>query len=237
MPQRPLIGVVLDEDLEPDAQGAGFSRLPYYALRMAYFDAVAAAGGAPIAIPYRDDALCDYLRICDGWLLPGGDYRFEPAWYAAPPAAPIAASVRRGFEARLATLLLERDAPVLGICNGMQVLAGASGGKIAYRGHGPRQEGGPIHGDPARGHVLHDVRLSPESRLAALYGGVRLTVSSAHKEDVTQLGPDAEACAFAEDGVIEAAIWPARRFALGVQWHPELAPGDPLFAALIAAAR
>jgi len=47
-------------------------------------------------------------------------------------------------------------------------------------------------------------------------------------------------CARAEDGVIEGIELPGRRFALGVQWHPECLPEDErmrgLFKAFVQAA-
>jgi len=33
--------------------------------------------------------------------------------------------------------------------------------------------------------------------------------------------------AYAEDGVIEAVELPRKRFAIGVQWHPECLPEEP----------
>ena len=85
MTERPLIGIVLDEVLDPPADGSAFSRRPFYALRMDYFRAVARAGGAPVGVPYEEDALDAYLARCDGWLIPGGDYRFPADWYDRPP--------------------------------------------------------------------------------------------------------------------------------------------------------
>lgn len=241
MTKRPVIGIVLDEALDPPRDGSAFARRPYYALRMAYFDAIARAGGAPIAIPYAHDALDEYLRLCDGWLIPGGDYRFATDWYASapPPALAAAPTLRRDFEAALIARLLAADRPVLGICNGMQVMAGATGGKIAFIGHVPRTEGSAIrHGDTAAGVARHSVAIAPDTRLAAILGK-SLDVSSAHKEDVVSLGPGAVIAARAPDNVIEALEIPGLRFALGVQWHPELDPDqqDPLFAALVDAAR
>ncbi len=241
MTKRPIIGIVLDEALDPAQDGSAFARRPYYALRMAYFDAIARAGGVPVAIPYAHDALEDYVRLCDGWLIPGGDYRFDPAWYAAPPPSALAAAptLRRDFEAALIPQLLARDTPVLGICNGMQVMAGASGGKISYVGHVPRKEGSTVrHGDPATGVARHDVTIAPDTRLSTILPST-LEVSSAHKEDVVSLAAGAVVTARAPDGVIEALEFPGLRFALGVQWHPELdaKAQSPLFAALIEAAR
>lgn len=237
MTERPIIGLILDEMLDPPQDGSAFSRRPFYALRMDYFAAVARAGGAPVAIPYAPDALGAYLEICNGWLIPGGDYRFRADWYDAPPPPDLVKpSLRRDFEAHAARRILEADAPLLGICNGMQVMAGVTGGRISYVGHAPRAPGGPAHGDPATGFARHEVTLAPGSRLAALYGAHAVWTNSAHKEDVTSLGAQTRLAGRAADGVIEAFEIEGRRFAVGVQWHPELAEDDPLIAALVAAA-
>ena len=43
--------------------------------------------------------------------------------------------------------------------------------------------------------------------------------------------------AWADDGTVEALEDPARRFALGVLWHPEAGEDQKLFEALVAEAR
>ena len=53
---RPVIGVTLDSE-----QPGGYSKLPWYALRQNYFEAVARAGGVPIALPHEPDLVPDYL--------------------------------------------------------------------------------------------------------------------------------------------------------------------------------
>lgn len=237
---RPIIGLILDEVLDPPKDGSAFSTRPFYALRMGYFDAVAAAGGAPIAIPYREDALDDYLKLCDGWLMPGGDYRFRRAWYdKLPPSGVDAPSLRRDFEIAAATRILGADAPFLGICNGMQVMAGVTGGRLSYFGQVPRPGGGVMHGDPAAGLARHAVTLDPASQLAGIYGATSIETNSAHKEDVVAAGPGVAIAARAEDGTVEAVEIAGKRFAIGVQWHPELDPDKPhpLFKALVDAAR
>jgi putative glutamine amidotransferase len=230
---RPIIGLILDESLDPPA--GAFSRRAHYALRMDYFEALARAGATPIGLPYVAAALGDYLALCDGFVFPGGDYRFAADWYAG--AAPTAErSLRRDFEAGAMHAVLGADKPVLGICNGMQVMAGVTGGRIAFVGHDHR--GAIAHGDPAGGYAQHRVVIDPASRVAAIYGADAIEVRSAHKEDVVSVGPGVAIAARADDGVIEAITLTDKRFALGVQWHPELG-GDAeaaLFAALVTAA-
>ena len=78
--------------------------------------------------------------------------------------------------------------------------------------------------------------------LSRIVGTTRLDVNSRHQEAVVDTSDQAVVAARAEDGVIEAVEIPARRFAIGVQWHPEAFatqdnPGNRLFSAFVQAAQ
>lgn len=229
MSTRPLIAIVLDDD---PGDAAGFSRRPYYALRKDYFAAIEAAGGVPFGVGYDQSSATALMAHAQGWLIPGGNYRFPRSWYddEPPPAALLKSSERGAFESWLVPHLLDADRPVLGICNGMQVLAAMTGGRIAYRPH-------THHVAPPDGYAQHDVIVAEGSRLAALVGAGRHHVNSAHRECVTAVGADVVVSARDDDGLIEAIELPHRRFALGVQWHPELLSETGMIKGLIAAAR
>jgi len=80
----------------------------------------------------------------------------------------------------------------------------------------------------AAGSLLHRIVRKPV-----------LAVNSAHHQAAEAVGPGVVVSGRAPDGVVEAIEAPARRFCLGVQWHPEYAvdPADPLlFDAFLAAA-
>jgi putative glutamine amidotransferase len=69
-----------------------------------------------------------------------------------------------------------------------------------------------------------------------------MEVNTFHREAVAQLAPSVVASAHAGDGIIEAIEIPARRFAIGIQWHQELLvdtdhPGNRLFQGFVEAAR
>jgi putative glutamine amidotransferase len=73
-----------------------------------------------------------------------------------------------------------------------------------------------------------------------LVGSDKIEVNSHHHEAVRSLGAGLVISGRAPDGVIEAVEVPDKRFALGVQWHPEfgLTNADhALFVGLVNAAR
>ena len=74
------------------------------------------------------------------------------------------------------------------------------------------------------------------SKLASIVGGSP-AVTSHHHQSVGRLGEGLVETAWAEDGTIEGAEDPSRRFAVGVQWHPESGRDDGLFANLVEEAR
>jgi putative glutamine amidotransferase len=87
---------------------------------------------------------------------------------------------------------------------------------------------------PALGVVgTHTVRYAPGSLIAKIMDE-DTDVNAYHHQGVADPGR-LTPTAWAADGVIEAVEDPARRFVLGVQWHPEVANDIRPFAALAAA--
>jgi putative glutamine amidotransferase len=86
----------------------------------------------------------------------------------------------------------------------------------------------------------HTIRDEPGSDFARWFGSQDALVNSKHSQGVIEVGPRARIAAKAPDGLVEAIEVPERRFALGVQWHPEfhINPGDQLiFERFVEAAR
>lgn len=226
---RPVIGITTYVEpaswaLWPVQEAA---LLPHTYVRM-----VTAAGGRAVLLP-PDDADADVLRILDGLVLSGGA-DIDPAFYGAQ-ADPLT-DTRPDRDAGEHTLLaaaLERDLPVLGVCRGMQLLAAAAGGRLHQ--HLPDVVGHEKH-RPAPGvYGTHGVRFAAGSRIAELMGD-DTEVNSYHHQAVADAG-SLTVTGWADDGVVEAVEDPARRFLLGVQWHPEASRDVRLFHALVAATR
>lgn len=229
MSRRPCVGLTLDR--EPPG---GFARSPWYALRCNYAEAVAAAGGVPVLLPYHPELAAEMLDRLDAVIVTGGAFDLDPALYGAERAAETRAikPERTAFELALLRAALGRELPLLGICGGAQLLAVALGGGLIQ--HLPGHEGIPAE------RAAHPVRIAPATRLAAIVGADDIMVNSTHHQAIGAVPPGLVVNARAADGVVEGIEMPGRVFRLGVQWHPEYRIGtadQALLAAMVEAAR
>ena len=237
---RPVIGIT--PDVGETSARAGRPSLPLYTLKQAYADAVLAAGGLPIVLPYSEDETAPHeaVALCDGLVLTGGAFDIPPEMYGARPGDRLG-PLKRGrtaYEQRVLRAALDADIPILGICGGMQLLAVEAGGTLFQdicdeipgafdheQKQDPREPG-------------HPVRIMEGTALEAIVGTRDLQVNSTHHQSVNSAGR-ARVSAVSPDMVIEAIELP-ERFAIGVQWHPELLAGREhllLYKALVERAR
>ena len=189
-----------------------------------YMNALLRAGAAPVLLPLtgQRDVLETLIARIDGLLLIGGaDVSPERYGEETLPLCGDTEPRRDEKEFALCRLALERDLPILGICRGHEVLKCALGGTLyqdiaAQYGDALKH---PCYDTP--GDQVHAVRVEPSSRLHAITGMDTLRVNSSHHQAVKALGEGLTVSARATDGLIEGIERPDRRFALGVQWHPE----------------
>ncbi|MCC5579756.1 gamma-glutamyl-gamma-aminobutyrate hydrolase family protein [Microtetraspora sp. AC03309] len=227
--RRPIIAI-------PSRFAATTSALRYSAVvtARALADAVYRAGGEPFLMhPVGADEAAGRLASVDGLLLPGGG-DLAPSAYGDDTAHESVYDVdaeQDAFDLAAARHALRAGLPTLAICRGLQVVNVALGGRL-------RQ-----HMEPDHRHLVHPVRVRPDSLLGRVTGAEKVEASCYHHQCASSLGEGLVATAHAEDGTVEAAERAAGAgWFLGVQWHPEdTAATDPVnqsvFDGLVTAAR
>lgn len=219
---RPLIGITASSI---DHRGPAYGEV--YTLTRQYAEGVSCAGGVPVIVPYNldDEALQILFDRLDGLLLSGGG-DIDPAVYGETlhPATNEIEADRDRVELVLARWVVEREMPFLAICRGIQVLNVALGGSLVQ--DIPSQVTDALEHSFERGFVernyhAHPVKISADSRLAHVMRAEIAQTNSWHHQAIKQAASSLKVTACAPDGVIEAVEVPGRRFAIGVQWHPE----------------
>ena len=228
MKSKPRIAVILDENTSGDG-----SR---YEASKGLFSAIRDAGGLPFGIPYLPEIVATVIEEFDGLVCGGGRFAYPDDWYVAGEVSQAPPSDRLAVEREIVEAYLKHDRPVLGICAGMQLLACLNGCRLWSD---VRNSVPIVLEHDKRGH-LHQVTLTPDTRLFALIGEPSIFVNTLHREAIGELSPSVVVSGRSDDGVIEAIEVPTRTFALGLQWHQELFagtdhPGNRVFAGLIEA--
>lgn len=196
-------------------------------LRREYSEAIETLGGVPFHLPLipKKEFVEAALGGLDGILLPGSDSDVDPLRFGEEPHRRLGkVQPLRDETDLLAIAAAERlKMPILGICYGMQALSVARGGSLIQDIESQipnslqHQQGEP------RDRRSHTVILAEKSLLRILSGQSRVIVNSHHHQSVSVAGENLKVTARSTDGVIEAVEDERKdRFALGVQWHPEL---------------
>jgi len=228
---RPLVGIT---SYAEDARW-GVWEGPAALIPLAYVRAIEEAGGRPLLVPPSAEGVEETLDALDGLLLSGGA-DVDPDAYGAQahPETNGTRPERDAAELALLEAALARDMPVLAVCRGSQVLNVALGGDLVQ--HLPEIVGHEGHKETPGVFADHDVEILPDTRLHEVIG-THAPVKSHHHQGYGRLGHGLREAARADDGTIEAIEDPARRFALGVLWHPEEGEDAALFRALVEEAR
>ena len=220
---RPLIGITCDYDSADPAK---------FWLREEYAAAVLHAGGMPVLLaPLAGLHVGDVAAKCNGFVITGGDFDIEPHHYGESPLPGLGKlnPRRSGFELELVHWAFRNDAPVLGICGGMQAINVAFGGTL-YQDISTQLPGASLNHRQGRSTRAHEVSIEPGTLLAGLLQKTATDTNSSHHQGVKEVAPGLRASGTAPDGIIEAIESRDSRFMLGVQWHPEsLCVNDPLW--------
>ncbi len=211
---RPVIGITAD-NLD-NKRGSG-----RYDVGVGYSRAVSDAGGVPVMLGHEADRVADFVALCDGFVFTGG-VDPDTAAFGEPThtRARIMDPTRQAFELALFDEIdrAKPDAAVLGVCLGMQFMALRAGGRLDQF----MPDSQPL--DVVERHRKSEHRVEVEADGAPLPRGAAV-VHSHHQQAISDPG-SLRVLARSEDRLIEAVYDPERAFYVGVQWHPERAPGQ-----------
>lgn len=212
----PVIGILPRYDTE-------FTNLT---LSEGYITGIIAAGGLPLMIPltFDQENVERILDLCDGFLIPGGP-DITPSLYGRDeePQLCRTSPMRDAMEFMLIPEILKRDIPLLGVCRGMQALGVSMGCTLnqhiptKYRHSDIKHVQSTLFAPPS-----HTVEIDASSQLYSLLKQKEIHVNTIHHQSLETIAEGVRVSAQASDGVVEAIELPGYRFAVGVQWHPEL---------------
>ena len=215
---RPVVAIPLGRDKHTDRATAD------YALTRWVVESMLRQDLYPVFISYEkaDEQLRNWNPA--GIVLPGGSYHFpanmlayqNPHWSGAPDF--------KRFDANDATLqyAVRHRLPTLGLCAGMQVIAGHLGARMSHIEYAAQETTVEHYSHDA----LHAVDVEQCSDLFKITSVEKYDSNSFHK---TMLCPDScdrlKISARSSDGIIEA-IEPQKKdkwneFIIGTQWHSE----------------
>ncbi len=235
---NPLIGICAYGLGERQVDSPHYSR--YYVLPGEYVAAIRRAGGVPVLLPPGEESFAGWLGALAGIVIPGGT-DVGPDKYGGDPHDPRILPVeaqRDESEIALTKAAVEADMPLLLVCRGMQILNVAFGGTLhADLGSLGNRD---IHRSSEGLWATHEVDAIPGSTLADAMGTTRAAPTSGHHQGVDVVGDGLDVVARAPDGIVEALGVPGHRWAVAVQWHPEVTAAEDrtqqgIFDSLVAA--
>jgi len=208
MNKRPIIGVSARPYITDNGRNALVILEP---IRRAIIN----AGGIPhIILPTQDmiyinnkeaplsdedkQILNDQIDLCDGIIMPGGDFIYF-------------------YDKYICEVANNKNMPLLGICMGMQVMCNYNNDNKNIFIDG--------HRDLSKDYV-HSVEILKNTKLHEIIGEDKIMVNSIHKTTVPNSG-DYTISALAKGNIIEAVEKKDKLFNIGVQWHPERTNDNP----------
>lgn len=215
---RPVIGITTDlkqVDNEPSN-----------AMDRVYTDVLQSYGSLAFLIPALPRTIIDsegfiaqMISLIDGLLIPGGR-DIDPVYYdeAPHPKSRLISKERTDTEFAVLAEALKQKKPVLGICNGMQLINVFMKGSLFQ--DIPSQLNGALNHENGS---VHSIEIVEGTTLRDIVGVKEFSSKSYHHQSVRDIGERLTLAASSPDGVIEGIEGTGEngQFILGVQWHPE----------------
>ena len=215
--KTPIIGITCNTlDLIPQTLDEGIAApgQDWQLIASDYVRIVEKAGAVAVLLPITTDIEKAKVlwRSLDGILISGGN-DVDPTLYKERISGKCGAIDT--------CRALANDIPVLGICRGIQVFNVAIGGTLYQDLPSAGFESHTILAKK-RNEGTHTVTLNENGWLYDVLKEKDILVNSFHHQAVKDLGKGATVLAKSDAGLIEAISIDNSKFAVAVQWHPEM---------------
>ena len=198
-----------------------------------YLDAVLRAGGEPLTLTPRELTHKQAVELLSGFgalvLMGGADV--DPHLYGQQRQHHVYGvnHEQDHFEIALVHAAIELKLPTLAVCRGIQLVNVALGGTlIQHIGDidlGDKSglvEHAPGKFPAGQEFALHDVEVTPRTKLSKALGATNVRVASFHHQGIDDVGKGLKVVAHSPDGLVEALEHSGSgQWLIGVQWHPE----------------
>ncbi len=225
--KTPIIGITCNTlDLIPQTLDEGIAApgQDWQLIASDYVRIVKKAGAVAVLLPITTDIEKAKVlwRSLDGILISGGN-DVDPTLYKERISGKCGAidTCRDTYEIAALNFALANDIPVLGICRGIQVFNVAIGGTLYQDLPSAGFESHTILAKK-RNEGTHTITLNESGWLYDVLKEKDISVNSFHHQAVKDLGKGATVLAKSDDGLIEAISIDNSKFAVAVQWHPEM---------------
>lgn len=213
MRSKPIIGIVAKNDIQEE-------NYEVFCCMESIRKAIVRFGGIPLmilptqdvnyeklstkdSIDIDDDSKEDMYSIvdmCDGILFPGTYKLF-------------------GYDLCIYQYALKKDIPILGICGGMQLMGLADYNTLDSKDILLKNETVINHFQKGVEYV-HKVKVLKDTLLYKILEKEEIKVNSRHNYHINKVN-NLTISASSEDDLIEAVEVKDKKFALGLEWHPE----------------
>lgn len=206
---KPIIGIVVTRDY--DRKGDKKKEIQF--VNSDYLNVIKQAGGNPIIISTASEVSSELVNMLDGLLLVGGEDISEDCYRNNKESS----NERDNIEIKLYNDFKKFQKPILGICRGMQVINVAEGGTLrnvdsSLIDHYLEEDGWVNY---------HEIKIDSDSKIYKMLGQEVYTVSSAHHQQLDEIGKDVRVSAVSKDGMAEAIEIVNEKFIIGFQGHIE----------------
>lgn len=147
------------------------------------------------------DKMNSILDMCDAFVIPGGSYCFK-------------------YDEYIINYAIEHDKPLLAICAGFQSFCSMfAENRTKFNMCEVKKL--PNHVGDKSNEYKHNITIEDGTLLKSIIGKKEISVNSIHNDIVDFKIKDAIINSYADDGIVEGAEYPNKRFILALQWHPE----------------